>query len=251
MRNKWLMLIVCGLQVCGLQLVAAEKSRDWQTGQVVESKALTNPKDHAITSAGKTYLVRGFAGTDDDTLAVGATVRFAVEDKDMFISVAGKEYKLYVLGVRTATAKPPAPAPVAAVAPAPTPAPPAPVAAVAPAPKSAPSAPVAAVAPAPPPPPPAPVAAVAPAPPPALTAPRPATPKAAETPTAPPTETPLDNDAVVKMILGGLKEDTVIRVIEARPGKYSLTPDALLGLKAAGVPQSVLTAMSAKMQAQR
>lgn len=61
----------------------------------------------------------------------------------------------------------------------------------------------------------------------------------------------LDNDAVVKMIVGGLKEDTVIRVIEARPGNYVLVPDAVSALKAAGVPQSVLNAMSAKMRAQR
>jgi hypothetical protein len=40
-------------------------------------------------------------------------------------------------------------------------------------------------------------------------------------------------------------------VIEARPGKYTLTPDALLALKAAGLPQSVIGAMSAKMSAQR
>jgi hypothetical protein len=233
MRNKWLMLVVCGLQ-----LIAAEKSRDWQTGQVVESKALTNPKDHAITSAGKTYLVSGSAGIDDDTLDVGATVRFAVEDKTMFISVAGKEYKLYVLGVRAATAKPAPPAPAGAVSP---PAPPAPVAA-APAPPPAPTAPVAAAAPAPPPAPTAPVAAAAPAPPPAA---KPAA-KASE----PPGEPPLDNDAVVKMILGGLKEDTVVRVIEARPGRYLLAPDALVALRAAGVPQSVIAAMSAKMQAQ-
>jgi hypothetical protein len=57
----------------------------------------------------------------------------------------------------------------------------------------------------------------------------------------------LDNDAIVKMILGGLKEDTVVRVIETRPGRYILTKDALLGLRAAGVPQSVIAAMSAKM----
>jgi hypothetical protein len=53
------------------------------------------------------------------------------------------------------------------------------------------------------------------------------------------------------MIVGGLKEDTVIRVIEARPGNYVLVPDAVSALKAAGVPQSVLNAMSAKMRAQR
>jgi len=45
----------------------------------------------------------------------------------------------------------------------------------------------------------------------------------------------------------GLKEGTVIRVIEARSGNYVLIPDAVSALKAAGVPQSVITAMSAKM----
>jgi hypothetical protein len=65
------------------------------------------------------------------------------------------------------------------------------------------------------------------------------------------TSVALDNDAVVKMIVGGLKEDTVVSVIQARPGMYTLTPDALLALKAAGVPQSVITAMSAKMKAPR
>jgi hypothetical protein len=213
MRNKCLVLIVCGLP-----LIAAEKNRDWQKGQVVESKALTDPRDHAIASGDKTYLVKGSIGNDDEALAVGVSVRFAVEDKNMFISIAGKEYKLQVLGVRAATAKAAAQAPSG---------PPAPVA-VSP-PPALPPAPRAAAVPAPPPAPPAPRAAVAPAPP---SEPDPA----------------LDNDAVVKMIVGGLKEDTVVSVIQARPGKYTLTPDALLALKAAGVPQSVIAAMTAKMK---
>ena len=291
MRNKCLMLIVCGLQ-----LIAAEKNRDWQTGQVVESKALTDARDHAIASADKTYLVRGAAGNSDEALAVGATVRFAVEEKAMFISLAGKEYKLYVLGVRASMSKPASPSPVAAVSspppapatavvapptkpapkapvttpvpaptpaappapapkapvtapvPAPTPAAPAPIAAAAPPPAPAPKAPVTAPVPAPTPAAPAPSAAAAPPPAPAPKAsPPPAAPaaKAIE----PPSEPPLDNDAVVKMLVGGLKEDTVVRVVEARPGKYTLTPDALAALKVAGVPQSVIAAMSAKMQA--
>ena len=217
MRNKWLALIFCALP-----LIAAEKNRDWQSGQVVESKALTDSRDHAIAAADKIYLVRGSAGANDDALAVGITVRFAVEDKNIFLSIEGKEYKLYVLGVRASAAK--------AVPPAPS-APPAPVAAVAP------PAPVA------PPPPPAPKAAPA--------APAPVAPPApkAVAGVAPPTqESDLDNDAIVKMIVGGLKEDTVIRVIESRPGKYALGPDALTALKTAGVPQSVIAAMSAKMQ---
>jgi hypothetical protein len=220
MRNKWLALILCGLP-----LIAAEKNRDWQSGQVVESKALTDARDHAISSADKTYLVRGSIGADDEALAVGATVRFAVEDKNMFVSIAGKEYKLYVLGVRASAAK---------AAPPPLPAAPAPVTAAAPPPPAPPPAPKAAVAP--PAPAPAPKAAVASPPPPAQ---------------APTLDPILDNDAIVKMIVGGLKEDTVIRVIEARPGKYTLEPDALLALKTAGVPQNVIAAMSAKMQPQR
>jgi hypothetical protein len=215
MRNKCLMLIVCGLHVCGLQLMAAEKNRDWQTGQVVESKALTDARDHAIASGDKTYLVRGSAGNGDESLAPGATVRFAVEDKAMFISMAGKEYKLYLLGVRASVARPAPPPPVAAV----SPAPPAPITAPVPAPA-----------------PPAPKASPAPSAPAAKTI-------------EPPSEPPLDNDAVVKMLVGGLKEDTIVRVIEARPGKYTLTPDALAALKVAGVPPSVIAAMSAKMQA--
>jgi|HubBroStandDraft_1064217.scaffolds.fasta_scaffold207351_1 hypothetical protein len=203
MQNKWLMLVICGLQ-----LIAAEKNRDWQTGQVVESKTLSDPRDHAIASGEKIYLVKGSIGGAEDALATGAAVRFAVEDKTMFISLAGKEYKLSVLGVRSAAAKPAAPqAPKAAAEPAPAPSPK-----------------VAAVA--------------APAPAPA-------------TPAAPPSDAidqVLDNDAVVKMIVGGLKEDTVVSVIQARAGRYTLTPDALLALKAAGVPQNVIAAMTAKMK---
>jgi hypothetical protein len=221
MRNKWLALLFCGLT-----LIAAEKNRDWQSGQVVESKALADARDHAIASADKIYLIRGSVGAGDDALAIGATVRFAVEDKNMFVSIAGREYKLYVLGVRSSAAKAAPAAPVSAVTPqAPAPPPP----------------PKAAVATAAPPPPPAPKPAVAPPAPVAAVAP-PAT--AAQEPV-------LDNDAIVKMIVGGLKEDTVTRVIEARPGKYALGPDALLALKTAGVPQSVIAAMSAKMQPQR
>jgi hypothetical protein len=226
MRNKWLALIVCGLP-----LIAAEKNRDWQTGQVVESKALADPRDHAIASADKTYLVRGSVGAGDEALAIGVTVRFAVEDKNMFVSIAGKEYKLYVLGVRASVAK---------AAPAAPPAGPAPVAAVAPPAPVSPPAPKAAVVP------PAPVAPVAPPAPRASQSSR--EPSQSQTAQEPTLDSLLDNDAIVKMIVGGLKEDTVIRVIEARPGKYALGPDALVALKTAGVPQSVIAAMSSKMR---
>jgi hypothetical protein len=186
--------------------------------------------------------VKGSFANDDETLAVGASVRFAVEDRTMFLSVAGKEYKLNVLGVRAATVKaapPPLstpPAPIAAVSPAPPPAP-----------KAAAAVPPASPAPAPPPAPKAPVA-----PPPNVAAAKPAAeasqPKQDQ---PPPDSNTLDNDAIVKMVVGGLKEDTIVSVIKARPGKYALGPDALAALKAAGVPPSVIAAMSAKMQPQR
>jgi len=76
-------------------------------------------------------------------------------------------------------------------------------------------------------------------------------PDAAEGTSAARATDPLDNDAVVKMIVGGLKEATVIRVIAARPGNYVLLSDAVAALKAAGVPQSVITAMSDKMSTRR
>jgi hypothetical protein len=196
MRNVWLLLVLCGLQ-----LAAAEKSRDWKTGQVVESDQ-TTASLHTIASMDRNYLVRGNIGSDEKALAVGASVRFAVEDKTMFISSDGKEYRLYILGERVAAAKDPG----------------------VPAPKTAPVQSAEALKP-------------------AIEVAKPA-PDSSESPA-----NALDNDAIVKMILGGLKEDTIVRVIESRPGKYILTKDALAGLKAAGVPPTVIAAMSAKMTA--
>jgi hypothetical protein len=65
------------------------------------------------------------------------------------------------------------------------------------------------------------------------------------------TADPLDNDAIVAMIAGGLKDDTIIRTIDARPSRFRLAPDSVLALKAAGASQAVIAAMSAKMSAQR
>ncbi len=195
MRNVCLVLVTCGLQLFQSGLMAAEKNRDWKTGQIVESDQTTAAL-HTIATADRNYYVRGTIGNGDQDVPVGATVRFAVEGKTMYISLAGKEYKLSVLGERVAVPKD----------------------AALPSPK-----------------PPAPSVAAKPAPEPAKLAP-----EAGEL---------LDNDAVVKMIVAGLKEDTIVRVIETRPGKYTLTKDALLGLRAAGVPQSVIAAMSAKMTA--
>ncbi len=179
MRNLWLALAIGipSLYTTSYRpsLIAAEKSRDWQSGLVVESKAQTDPKIHAIAAATRTYIVRGTVAGAEDAVAVGATVRFAIQGTTMFLSIDGGEYKLSVLGTTVRTTPPPA---------------------------------------------------------------------------AQPTEAPLDNDAIVKMIVGGLKEETVVSVIQARPGKYVLGAEALGALKAAGVTQPVIAAMSAKMNAQ-
>lgn len=200
------------LAICALSLVAAEKQRDWQTGQVVESKAQVDPRIHNIAGADKTYVVRGTVGDVEDALDVGATVRYAVEGTTMYLSISGKEYRLAVMGATVKRSV--APSPVAAT------------------PAAAPVKPAAA---------PAKVNTPAPAPP----------VQAVVKPAPSPSEQTVDNDAVVKMVVGGLKEDTVISVIQARRGQYVLTPDAMVALKAAGVPQSVIDAMSARMKAKR
>jgi len=250
MRNLGLAKFIHGFICCGfvwsgffwgLPSIAAEKPRDWQTGQVVESKVDAGPQVHTIAAAGKNYVVKGSmgSGSEEDTLTAGASVRFAVEGKTMFLSIAGKEYRLNVLGETRAAARPAAAA-VEAPHPVVTPV-------EAPRPVATPVTPI------------APRSSATPVT--QIDAPRPAAPVQAPRPSVPPNPPaaaaggapgealvqPLDNDAVVKMILAGLKEDTVIRVIQTRPGKYVLTPDALAGLKAAGVPQSVVSAMTAAM----
>jgi hypothetical protein len=54
----------------------------------------------------------------------------------------------------------------------------------------------------------------------------------------------LDNGAIVEMIKRGVSEDSIIAMINARPGSYALYPDALPALRTARVSQSVLAAMS-------
>ena len=216
MRNTLLALIICTLPI-----IAAEQKRDWQSGQVVESKAQVDPRIHTIAAADKNYFVRGTPAGTEDALVVGATVRFAVEGTTMFVSVSGKEYRLSVMGatVRTSSAPVTPPPPTAAAAQK--------------APVAPPAAPAARAAPVAPPPPTAAAVQAAPVQKPAN-----------------PSELVLDNDAIVKMTIGGLKEDTVISVIQARRGQYVLSSDATLALKAAGVPQSIIDAMSAKMKTQ-
>lgn len=53
----------------------------------------------------------------------------------------------------------------------------------------------------------------------------------------------LDDDAVLKMMKGGLSDDLIVQTINAQPGHYATTPDDLMRLKQAGVSDKVMGAM--------
>ena len=56
----------------------------------------------------------------------------------------------------------------------------------------------------------------------------------------------LNNDSVAKMVKAGLGESLIVSMVQNQPGKYTLTPDALVKLKQQGVPDKVLSAMVGK-----
>src|SRR5689334_15454633 len=57
---------------------------------------------------------------------------------------------------------------------------------------------------------------------------------------------PLTNESVVKMVKAGLSEDVVVSMVKTQPAKYNLSPDQLISLKAAGIPDKVVAAMVEK-----
>jgi len=56
----------------------------------------------------------------------------------------------------------------------------------------------------------------------------------------------LNNDAVIKLVKGGLSDDLIISTINAQAGNYDTSPDALIALKAAGVSDNVVAAIVQK-----
>ncbi len=60
--------------------------------------------------------------------------------------------------------------------------------------------------------------------------------------------TTLTNASVVKLVRAGFKEKTVIAIINARPVSFDLSPDRLIELKKAGVPERVILAMLARAE---
>jgi hypothetical protein len=56
----------------------------------------------------------------------------------------------------------------------------------------------------------------------------------------------LDNKAVLKMAKAGLSPEIVSATVNANPGHYDVSPDAMIALKKAGVGDAVISAMIAK-----
>ncbi len=59
----------------------------------------------------------------------------------------------------------------------------------------------------------------------------------------------LNNDAVVKMVKGGLGESLIVNMIQGQPGNYSMKPDDMVKLKQQGVTDKEMNAMMAKASA--
>lgn len=56
----------------------------------------------------------------------------------------------------------------------------------------------------------------------------------------------LNNDGVIKLVKAGLSDDLVVSTINASPGAYDISVNALVALKGAGVSDKVIAAMVAK-----
>ena len=54
---------------------------------------------------------------------------------------------------------------------------------------------------------------------------------------------PLTNESIIKLVKAGLGEAMIINIVNTQPGKYSLTADDIMKLKAGGVSGKVITAM--------
>ena len=61
-----------------------------------------------------------------------------------------------------------------------------------------------------------------------------------------PSQPPLTNAAVVKLVRAGFKEKTVIAIIRNRPSSFNLDPDKLIDLKRNGVSENIILAMLAQ-----
>jgi hypothetical protein len=56
----------------------------------------------------------------------------------------------------------------------------------------------------------------------------------------------ITNEGVIKMVKAGLAEAVIIQAVQQQPAKFSVSPDDLISLKSAGVPDNVISAMLLK-----
>jgi hypothetical protein len=59
----------------------------------------------------------------------------------------------------------------------------------------------------------------------------------------------MNNDAVVKLVKAGLSDDVIVSTINASPGNYDTSADALIALKSAGAGDKVIAAIVTKAAA--
>ncbi len=56
----------------------------------------------------------------------------------------------------------------------------------------------------------------------------------------------MNNDAVIKLLKAGLSDDLIVTTINASPGKYDTSADALIALRTAGADSKVISAVLLK-----
>jgi len=59
----------------------------------------------------------------------------------------------------------------------------------------------------------------------------------------------LDNDAILKMVRAGVSANIILSIVKSQPGDYSVGVNDVIGLKKAGVPDAIVSAMIAAPQA--
>jgi hypothetical protein len=53
----------------------------------------------------------------------------------------------------------------------------------------------------------------------------------------------LTNEALIKLVKAGLGDDVIVGMIKSQPGRYSVSPDAVIAMKDAGVSDKVIAAV--------
>lgn len=63
-----------------------------------------------------------------------------------------------------------------------------------------------------------------------------------------PTEAPLSNTSVIRLVKAGFKEKTIIAIIHSRPNRFKLETEHLIELKRGGVSENIILAMLSQDQ---